>query len=303
MRGFSLSPKAFVRQSKLTLSAVFVLLLSLTGSGKGLGVDGQAGAFFRHARRSGLWPEAEAVHRSTVTKARAKLPWTAFEQVHHDAVGLAYALWPASADATWQGLSVFAIDGSKYDLPASPALREAFDPKSGLEHPGKGHYPQCLVSTAYDVFRRLPIARTVQSIAQADEREEVKALLPHIPAGGLLLFDRGYPSYDLIGHLHRQYQGYWVIRCPATSTFPAVELTLSHNRSADGSAMVCSWSKKGTMCVGQAQGACGGGVAKTRYMLVMSSSRWMPIQRAWAPGSPSLLRPRKPPRRATMWAA
>ena len=74
LRGFSLSPKSFVRQNKLTLSAVFVLLLSLTGSGKGQGVDGQAGAFFRHARRSGLWPEAEAVHRSTVTKARAKLP-------------------------------------------------------------------------------------------------------------------------------------------------------------------------------------------------------------------------------------
>jgi hypothetical protein len=207
------------------------LLLSLTGSGKGQGVDGKAGAFFRHARRSGLWPEAEAVHRSTVTKARAKLPWTAFEQVHHDAVGLAYALWPASADATWQGLSVFAIDGSKYDLPASPALREAFDPKSGLEHPGKGHYPQCLVSTAYDVFRRLPIARTVRSIAQADEREEVKALLPQIPSGGLLLFDRGYPSYDLIGHLHRQYQGYWVIRCPATSTFPAVEAFVHSDQS------------------------------------------------------------------------
>jgi len=41
LRGFSLSPKAFVRQSKLTLSAVFVLLLSLTGSGKGQRVDGK----------------------------------------------------------------------------------------------------------------------------------------------------------------------------------------------------------------------------------------------------------------------
>lgn len=200
-----------------------IFLLSLTASGKSQGVDGKAGAFFRQARRSGLWPEAEAVHRSTVTKARAKLSWTAFEQLHHDAVHLAYEVWPTADEYTWQGLSVFAIDGSKYRLPASDALRSAFDPDSGLDHPGKGHYPHCLVSTAYDVFRRLPIARTVQPMAQANEREEVKALLPHLPTGGVLLFDRGYPSDELIDYLKRHYQGYWLIRCPASATFPAVE--------------------------------------------------------------------------------
>jgi hypothetical protein len=220
---FPLSPKAFVRQCKLTLPSLIVLLLSLTASGKRQGVDGKVGAFFRQARRSGLWPGAEAVHRSTVTKARAKLSWTAFERVHRDAVRLAYELWPASDEDTWLGLSVFAIDGSKYRLPAADALRKAFDPDSGLDHPGQGHYPQCLVSTVYDVFRRLPIARTVQSIAHANEREEVKVLLPQIPLGGVLLFDRGYPSYDLIDYLLRRYRGYWVIRCPAAATFPAVE--------------------------------------------------------------------------------
>jgi hypothetical protein len=158
-----------------------------------------------------------------VTKARAKLSWTAFEQLHHDAVRLAYEVWPSSDKDSWQGLSVFAIDGSKYRLPASDALRTAFDPDSGLDHPGKGHYPQCLVSTVYDVFRRLPIGRTVQPMAYANEREEVKALLPHIPSGGILLFDRGYPSYAFIDYLLRHYQGYWVIRCPAAATFPAVE--------------------------------------------------------------------------------
>ena len=186
-------------------------------------MDGKSGAFFRQARRSGLWPEAEAVHRSAVTKARAKLSWTAFEQLHQEAVRLAYELWSASHEDTWQGLSVFAIDGSKYRLPASEALRQAFDPDSGLDYPGKGHYPQCLVSTVYDVFRRLPIARTVRPMVAANEREEVKALLPHVPTGGVLLFDRGYPSYDLIDYLSHHYQGYWLFRCPAQSTFPAVE--------------------------------------------------------------------------------
>ena len=221
-REFLLSPRAFVRQSKLPLPSLVVFLLFLVGGGKHEGVDGKAGAFFRQARRSGLWPEARAVHRSTVTKARAKLSWTGFEALHRDAVRLAYDLWPAQETDTWRGLSVFAIDGSKYRLPASEPLRAAFDPDSGLDHPGKGHYPECLVSTAYDVFRRLPVARTVQPLAKANERAEALALLPCLPAGGVLLFDRGYPSYDLIEALRQRDSGFWVIRCPATGTFPAV---------------------------------------------------------------------------------
>jgi Transposase DDE domain len=228
---FPLSPKAFIRQCKLTLPSLIVLLLSLTASGKSQGVDGKVGAFFRQARRSGLWPDADAVHRSTVTKARAKLSWTAFEHLHHDAVRLAYEVWPTREEHTWRGLSVFAIDGSKYHLPASDALRLAFDPDSGLDHPGKGHYPQCLVSTAYDVFRRLPVARTVQPMAHANERDEVKALLPHIPGGGVLLLDRGYPGHELIAYLQRHYQGYWLIRCPASATFPAVEAFVQSGRA------------------------------------------------------------------------
>lgn len=200
-----------------------LFLLFLTAGGKSQGVDGKSGAFFRHARRSELWPAAEAVHRSAVTKARAKLSWTAFEHLHHEAARLAYSLWPAADEDTWQGLSVFAIDGSKYTLPGSEALRAAFDPDSGLDQPGKGHYPQCLVSTVHDVFRRLPIARTVRAMADANEREELKALLPHIPSGGVLLCDRGYPSYDLIHFVEHHYTGYWLFRCPAQSTFPAVE--------------------------------------------------------------------------------
>jgi hypothetical protein len=195
----------------------------LTVSGNHRGVDGKSGEFFKQARRSGLWPEAEAVHRSAVTKARRKLPWQVLESIHQDAVQLAYSSWHDTPESTWCGMSVFAFDGSKYTLPASDELRKTFDPESGLDQPGKGHYPQCLVSTAYDVFRRIPIARTIMPLHQANERDEVKKMLPQIPSNGLLLFDRGYPSFDLIHHLDEQYDGYYLFRCPAASTFPAVE--------------------------------------------------------------------------------
>ena len=126
-------------------------------------------------------------------------------------------------------MSAIAFDGSKYDLPATELIRKEFDPQSGLQYEGKGHYPQCLVTTAYDVFRRLPVARSVVSI-HGSEREEAKALLPSIPPWCVLLFDRGYPGYELIAYLRENYRGYFLFRCPAQSTFPAVEAFVRSGR-------------------------------------------------------------------------
>lgn len=198
------------------------MILSLTASGKSKGVDIKSGDFFRSARRSGLWPDAEAVHRSGISLARNKVPWTVFRDIGQKAVDLAYKLWPRDPSYCWHGMSVIAFDGSKYDLPATEEIRNDFDPQSGLDNEGKGHYPQCLVTTAYDVFRRLPVARSIVNI-HGSERDEVMALLPSILTGSVLLFDRGYPSYKLIAHLREHHKGYFLFRCPAKSTFPAVE--------------------------------------------------------------------------------
>lgn len=118
-------------------------------------------------------------------------------------------------------MSVYAIDGSIYTLPATEDNRKEFDPDSGLNHRGKGHYPQCLVTTAYDVFRRLPVARSIVN-ANGSERDEAKSIIPLIPSGAVILFDRGYPGYDFIKELINSYSGYFVLRCPGSSTFSAV---------------------------------------------------------------------------------
>jgi len=150
----------------------------------------------------------------------------------NDSVAMAYEFWPEDPKSTWHGMSVCAIDGSAFDLPATEEIRKEFDPNSGLQHAGKGHYPQCLVSTAFDVFRRLPIARTVVPV-NSSERDEVKHLLEFIPLGSVLLFDRGYPSYELIRHLVRKFQGFFVFRCPAHSTFPAVQAFIESGKAED----------------------------------------------------------------------
>jgi hypothetical protein len=207
-----------------------VTLLHLTvGGSRHDGVDIKLGEFFNLSRRGGLWPQAQTPHRSALTKARAKLGWEAFAALLRQAVDLAYSVFPQRDEYTWRGLSVFAFDGSKYTLPATPELRKAFDPDSGLDKPGKGHYPQVLVNTVYDVFRRLPIGRTVCPINDGDEREQALALLTLLPAACICLFDRGYPSYAFILALLQQPR-YFLMRCPAQSTFPAVEAFVQSGR-------------------------------------------------------------------------
>ncbi|MCP3926596.1 MAG: IS4 family transposase [Desulfobacterales bacterium] len=214
--------KDFTRNRKLPFQKIFTYVLSITADNKSDGVDIKSNAFFKAARRSGIWPNAETVHRSAITKARKKIDWKIFEEVFYKASKLAYELWPKDPQYLWKGMSVFAVDGSKYTLPATKSLRKEFDPESGLQKRGKGHFPQCLVSTVYDVFRRFPVARTIVD-TNGSEREEIMKLLPKLPSDGILMFDRGYPSFELIKYLSERYKGYFLFRCKSKSTFRQVE--------------------------------------------------------------------------------
>lgn len=179
------------------------------------------GTFFKNAERAQCWTEPQPPHRSAVSKARSKVDWTVFEDIFYKALKTAYEIWPDLPKYLWHGMSVFAIDGSRYNLPATSELRQAYDPHSGLQNPGKGHYPQCLVSTAYDVFRRIPVARTMVSI-HGSEQKEALGMISKMPENGVILFDRGYPNFGLLKALSQNYTGFFLMRCKTRKTFPVL---------------------------------------------------------------------------------
>ena len=220
-------PKHFQRKRKLPFERLVTFVLHIVG-GDTKGVDIKSGLFFKMARRSGVWLNAQQVTRSAVTKARKKLSWKVFRRVFSSVVGLAYQHWPQDAAYLWHGMSVFAIDGSKFTLPASHEIRDYFDPNASLRNAGQGHYPMALVSTAFDVFRRIPVARTVEPV-KAAERTEAMVMLPDMPVG-IVLYDRGYPSYEFILDMMTKYDGHFLLRCSASNTFPVVERFLESGR-------------------------------------------------------------------------
>jgi len=214
-------PQDCSRRRKLPLARLLVVRMSLVASGRDKGVAANRGAFFTLARRSGLGPEGQSPHRSALSKARAQIPWEALAPWLNQSVALAYEVLPPREAYLWQGVAVFAFDGSQYPVPATAAVRQACDPESGRAYPGRGHSPQCLVTTAYDVCRRLPVGRTVCALQDGDEREQAQPLLPLLPPNRLSLFDRGFPSYGFL-HALEEHSHLSLMRCPAPSTFPAV---------------------------------------------------------------------------------
>lgn len=213
--------RAFIRDRKLPFNKTIATTLSVVNSGKNRGLSGKIDDFVSRANLNKLWPDATPFDRTALSKARKKVDWREFEDILHKSYSVARNLWKQTPGDTWCGMSVFAIDGSAYTLPATESIRNEFDPHCGLQNQGKGHYPQCLVETAYDVLKYLPIARIVLPY-NTSEREAAKKIIPCIPSGNLLLFDRGYPGFDFIHTLDKTYNGKFLIRCPVKNTFKEV---------------------------------------------------------------------------------
>jgi hypothetical protein len=168
-------------------------------------------------------------HRSAVSRARAHLSWKAFEDIFYKSVGLFYNSDSINKSRNWKGLRIFAIDGSKHILPANNELRKCFNAKSGLGNPGKGHYPQCLVSTVFDVLTRIPVSLSIDPVT-SNERKIAIELLSQIPENGILTLDRGYPGYELLYEIKANYKGHCLIRCQSKYSFKVVSDFLKSGR-------------------------------------------------------------------------
>jgi len=176
------------RRCRITREVIFYVVLAM-----GLFPELCIRQVFKHARRlnSDEWDP----NRSTLCKARQRLGVAPvrllFERVVHL---LASAATPA---AFYCGLRLMAIDGSVFDVPDSEANAKAFGyPKGGR---GAGAFPQVRKLSLEEVGSHVEYAFVLKGIKEKDsgEKSMVAGLLRHLKAGMLLLWDRGFFSYNL----------------------------------------------------------------------------------------------------------
>jgi hypothetical protein len=155
----------------------------------------------------------EAFHMSqqAFSAARQKIKWEAFEQLFQTSVSGSYE----EECTNWRGFRVLVIDGSFIQLPSEPELLKYY---GGL---GKENTAaSALASLMYDVendiivdARLEPISRDERSLAKEHLEELVKLESFQNGHQELLIFDRGYPSKELVKSLEDKHLRY-VMRTP-----------------------------------------------------------------------------------------
>ena len=181
------------RQRVLNTLLVMLFVFRLVFAPDRRGYATLLGELWDHCRQLGVaLPQPRPVSAAAICKARAKVAAAVFRQAHRALL----AQVPRDAPGTlWRGHRVFAVDGSKLNLPRP--LEQA-----GYRRPcDAAYYPQGLLSCLYQLRARLPFDCDLH--AHGDERRAALAHLDALAPGDVVVYDRGYYAFQLL-HAHCQ---------------------------------------------------------------------------------------------------
>ena len=136
--------------------------------------------------------------------ARQKIKWEAFWELFVLTVNSHYKEY-AEEILRWNGLRIYGIDGSKLSLPNDKAVKAYFGTSGG------GNIsPTAQGSLLYDILNDLVVDARIEPMA-TDERtialmhiNQLAGIESFEKGKELILFDRGYPSFDLINELFKR---------------------------------------------------------------------------------------------------
>lgn len=111
---------------------------------------------------------------------------------------------------------MFAVDGSKVNLPKSQEIRDHF----GFHVNGSGTYPQALISECFDVYNGLTLDMRVAP-CRVNERNLAVLHLKKTQENDVILYDRNYTGFWHYA-LHEQHNRYFVMRISTRSQYPYV---------------------------------------------------------------------------------
>jgi hypothetical protein len=138
-------------------------------------------------------PQKSSIAPSSFCAARRKLDESVFKVINQRIIE-AYEQ-NDSESYRWLGHRIFAVDGSRINLP--PSLLA-----SGYKLPTEvASYPQGLVSCLYQLKSKMPY--DFDFVAHTDERACAERHLSVLKKDDVVIYDRGYFSYPLL-HLHCQ---------------------------------------------------------------------------------------------------
>lgn len=133
-------------------------------------------------------PQHKPVSASSMCEARMKLPDNAIKTINKNII----SVWEDKTHPeTWKGHRLFAIDGSKLNIPRG-LLEDGYKTPKNTSR----HYPYAMMSCLYDVLNL--IIYDVDFVNHNNERACAKKHLQCLDCDSVVIFDRGYFSYYLL---------------------------------------------------------------------------------------------------------
>jgi hypothetical protein len=194
-------PDHFKRKRVWGPQSLMLWLMVITFPDRKTSYRTSLGNLMKYAERTFGWIKIPCL--SSITKARIKMTPSDCRAVFHQVVQRAEQAQGGNRHRYGTGRFI-AFDGTRIIVPRSHdtvvKLHRYKKPNGG-----KTHYPQGLMVTAVDVFRRLPLDWIFVGKG-VGERTAMKALLDtlSLKTGDVAIMDRGLPSRELFGLLLEQ---------------------------------------------------------------------------------------------------
>jgi len=179
----------FSRERKMGFKDVTLFILNIGKRSLQLELNN----FFRNIKKKN-----ETITKQGYTKAREKIKSELFKDMSDNAVKGFYD--KCDDYKTWNGYRLSGIDGTKLEIPNTEILQKKF----GVSKNASGEIARASATCIFDVLNNLIIKSKITHY-KASERSVAIELIKEIIKDGvkkdLILFDRGYPSAELMSML------------------------------------------------------------------------------------------------------
>lgn len=199
--------KDFSRDRVLTFSVVFMQILRKTVKSLQVSLNE---LFMNHHIES-------TVSASAYTQARKKFKHTAFIALNDDIVNIFYS---DDNIKKWRGYRCIGADGSKIILPNGQDIEAEYGSIPIKNQTISSQFSQAMFECYYDVLNHMAVKCNLAHGSSYEVNLAIQ-MLDDTTEQDLLIYDRGYASYEFLATLTQQHKNY-LVRCPISS-FKAIQ--------------------------------------------------------------------------------
>ena len=214
--------KDFTRNRKQGFPEIILFLLNNLRRSLSIEIDG----FISHLNAKISDFKMQDFTKSAFVQSRNKLKPEVFMELSNIVNSFFYDKNNEADIKTFQGKNILAVDGSDITLPDTSLLRELFGES---KNQSETSVCKARISVLYDVLNKLVLDANIGNLS-IGERELATSHFEYIKPNDLVIYDRGYPSYDFI-YQHINLKCDYLFRVKTTHSNVVKEFYESKKRS------------------------------------------------------------------------